>query len=61
MLIGSVFLVQGVDNQTDGTQAQGKDESRKHRLNLLVVNVCDDVSENDSDFKFFLSQDFVHV
>lgn len=32
MLVGAVFLVQEVDDQADATKAQGKDESRKHRM-----------------------------
>jgi hypothetical protein len=32
VLVGAVFLVQGIDDQTDAAKAQGKDESRKHRM-----------------------------
>lgn len=56
MLVRPVFFVKRVNNQTDGTQAQSKDKSRKHREYLLVVDIKIPVSENDSDFKFFLSQ-----
>ena len=32
VLVGAVFLVQGIDDQADAAKAQGKDESRKHRM-----------------------------
>jgi hypothetical protein len=32
MLVGSVFLVQGIDDQADAAKAQGKNESRKHGM-----------------------------
>ena len=32
VLVGAVFLVQEVDDQSDDAQAQGENESRKHAL-----------------------------